>query len=64
MLLMSKASDCWSQERKTKKVTSQMEKFKSIIKGHFLTADDVAQGELEIIKLCRSQSFSDGSSER
>lgn len=40
-------------------VARQMQKFKSTIKGSLLTAEDVAMGEIEMIKLCQSQSFSD-----
>lgn len=40
-------------------VTSQLQQFRSTIKGSLLTAEDVAMGEIEIIKICQSQSFSD-----
>lgn len=40
-------------------VERQMQKYRSRFKGSLLTAEDVASGEIEIIKLCQSQSFSD-----
>ena len=57
--LISQASESLSHEKTTEMVKRQMQKFRSTIKGFLLTAEDVASGEIEIIKLCQSQSFSD-----
>ncbi|XP_024123270.2 uncharacterized protein LOC112143483 [Oryzias melastigma] len=56
--LLSQVSDKNNKEMSVEAVDKQMQKFKSAIEGSLLTADDVAEGELEIIKYCQRQHFS------
>ena len=58
-LLTLQTSERLRHERKTEIVANQMQKFKTTISGSLLTTEEITLGEIEIIKLCQMQGFSD-----
>lgn len=42
-----------------KQVNTAMEKYKAKFKGNYISVEDLAKAELEIIKLCQREKFSE-----
>lgn len=58
-LITSQLSHHLSHEKKTEIVTQRMQQFKLTVKGSLLTTEDVVMAEVEIIRFCQNQCFSD-----